>query len=120
MDYFLREESSMSAQTYLKRFALTSLVCLCLTAMACGAALVNTNSRMLALGRPGARVSLQTDRQTVTVFAASQSLALPSAAPLLRWARLTPAPAGSLVALGMWIADAIRADMFSQNLYSSE
>ncbi|MDR0532164.1 MAG: hypothetical protein LBG83_08885 [Oscillospiraceae bacterium] len=96
----------MQSQTYLKRFALSAIVCTCLTAMACGAALVNVNSRAIALGRPGRQVGLQTDRQTVTFFLEDKPFALPSAVPLLRWARLAPAPAGSLIALGEWIWEA--------------
>ena len=85
---------------HLKRFALSSLLCICVTAMCCGGALVNANSRELTLGRKEMRAGFQSDKQTVTFFVAEQDFELPAFESALRWARLAPAPAGSLVMMG--------------------
>ena len=83
----------------LKRFALASLLLLCVTAMLCGAALVDSNTRFLSLGDPGRQVGITRDRQTVTFRWDGQGLDLPPLAPSLQWLRLAPAPAGSLVTI---------------------
>ena len=95
----------MSCFRYLKRFALSSLLCICVTAMCCGGVLVNANSRELSLGRKEVQAGLQQDKRTVTFFVAEEGFALPALEDILRWARLAPAPAGSLA----MIADAIIA-----------
>ena len=83
----------------LKRFAFSSLLCLCVTAMCCGVALVNANSRELTLGHRELQAGFQSDKRTVTFFVAEQSVALPPWDYALRWARLAPAPTGSLLAI---------------------
>jgi len=93
--------------TYLKRFALSSLLCLCVTAMCCGGALVDTNSRELTFGQKELRAGVQQDKRTVTFFVAEQTYALPAWDTALRWARLTPAPAGSLAAIAEALAQAV-------------
>ena len=92
---------------YLKRFALTSLLCLCLTAMGCGGILVDANSRALSSGRKEVQAGFQSDKRTVTFFVAEQTYDMPSLEPMLCRARLAPAPAGSIIALGEWIIQAI-------------
>ena len=84
----------------LRRFALVSLLLLCVTAMFCGAALVDTNTRYLSLGDPGRQVGFALDKETVTLRWDTRTVPLPPLAPMTRWARLAPAPAGCLVALG--------------------
>jgi len=93
---------------YLKRFALTSLLCLCLTAMGCGGILVDANSRALSSGRREVQAGFQSDKRTVTFFVAERTYDLPSPEPVLRWARLAPAPIGSIIALGESIFKAIQ------------
>jgi len=61
----------------LKRFALVSLLLLCVVAMACGAALVDTNTRFLTLGEPGRQVAFAMDRTTTTLMVDRLSIALP-------------------------------------------
>jgi len=87
-------------QKLLKRFALASLLLLCVTAMFCGAALVDTNTRRLSLGDPGRQVGVALDRETVTLRWDARTVTLPPLASALQWARLAPAPVGSLVAVG--------------------
>ena len=84
----------------LKRFALASLLLLCVTAMLCGAALVDTNTRYLSLGDPGRQVGIALDRETTTLRWDTRTVTLPPLDPAIRWARLAPAPAGCLVNLG--------------------
>jgi len=72
--------------------------------MCCGGALVDANSRELTLGRKQVQAGFQSDKRTVTFFVAEQTFTLPPLKTALRWARLAPAPAGSLAA----IAEAIR------------
>jgi len=84
----------------LKRFALASLLLLCVTAMFCGAALVDTNTRRLSLGDPGRQVGIALDRETVALRWDARTVVLPPPASALQWARLAPAPAGSLLAVG--------------------
>lgn len=88
----------------LKRFALVSLLCLCVTGALCGGAMVDENTRKLALGETGAQVGLRGDQQTVTFFKQTETAAalaeFPSPGPLVRVLRLAPAPLGNLVALG--------------------
>jgi len=91
----------------LKRFALASLLLLCVTAMFCGAALVDTNTRYLSLGDPGRQVGIALDRETVTLRWDARTMALPALAPAMRWARLAPAPVGCLFAMGEAIRQAI-------------
>ena len=90
----------------LRRFALASLLLLCVTAMLCGAALVDSNTRFLSLGEPGRQVGFALDRETTTLRWDGQAVVLPPLAPSLQWLRLAPAPAGSLVMIGetMWQA----------------
>jgi len=90
---------------FLKRFALISLLLLCLTAMACGAVLVDANTRTLSLGGQGRQVGISLDRETTAFMMDEQAYALPLAS-LLRYARLAPPPIGTLVALGeaVWVA----------------
>ena len=90
---------------FLKRFTLISLLLLCLTAMACGAALVDANTRFLSLGEQGRQVGISLDRETTTFLMDEHAYALP---PLLRYARFVPAPIGTLVALGETIKNAIQ------------
>jgi len=87
------------SQKLLKRFALTSLLLLCVTAMLCGAALVDSNTRFLSLGDPGRQVGFALDRETTTLRWDGQAVALPPLAPSVQWLRLAPVPAGSLVAI---------------------
>jgi len=87
-------------QKLLKRFALVSLLLLCVTAMLCGAALVDSNTRWLSLGDPGRQVGFALDRETVTLRWGTGAVALPSIASAVQWARLAPAPAGCLIQLG--------------------
>ena len=84
----------------LKRFAVASIMLLCVTAMLCGAALVDSNTRFLSLGEPGRQVGFALDKQTTTLRWDGQALALPPLAPSIEWLRLLPAPLGSLVMLG--------------------
>jgi len=93
-------------QKLLKRFALASLLLLCVTAMLCGAALVDTNTRYLSLGDPGRQVGVALDRETTTLRWDTHTVSLPPIAPAIQWARLTPAPVGCLVAVGeaIWLA----------------
>ena len=93
----------------LKRFALVSLLALCLIAMLCGGAVVNNNSRLLALGEAGQQAGLHFDSETVTLTAGQQALVWPAGAAALHWARLAPAPIGTLVALGQAVYQAARA-----------
>ena len=86
-------------QKLLKRFALASLLLLCVTAMLCGAALVDSNTRFLSLGDPGRQVGFALDKQTVTLRWDANNIALPPVTSVLRWARLAPAPAGGLAAI---------------------
>ena len=90
----------------LRRFALASLLLLCVTAMLCGAALVDSNTRFLSLGDPGRQVGIALDKQTVTLRWDGQAVALPPLAPSVQWLRLAPAPAGNLVMIGeaLWQA----------------
>jgi len=92
----------------LKRYALASLLLLCVTAMFCGAALVDTNTRYLSLGDPGRQVGVALDRETTTLRWDTRTVTLPPLAPAIRWARLAPAPAGCLVAIGDAIWQAVR------------
>ena len=94
------------SQKLLKRFALASLLFLCVTAMLCGAALVDSNTRFLSLGDPGRQVGFAMDRETTTLRWDGQAVSLPPLAPAVRWLRLAPAPAGGLVAAGeaIWAA----------------
>jgi len=85
------------AQRLLKRFALASLLLLCVTAMLCGAALVDTNTRWLSLGDPGRQVGIALDRETTTLRWDTRTVELPPLAPVAQWARFAPAPAGCLV-----------------------
>jgi len=87
-------------QRLLKRFALASLLLLCVTAMLCGAALVDSNTRYLSLGDPGRQVGLALDRQTTTLRWDGRAVALPPVARAVEWARLAPAPVGCLVMAG--------------------
>ncbi len=95
----------------LKRFALLSLLCLCVIGMFCGGAMVDENSRQLTLGETGTQVGLRQDRQTVTFYKAAETptaLAdFPSADSLLSVLRLAPAPLGNFIALGGEIAGAV-------------
>ena len=91
---------------FLKRFALISLLLLCLTAMACGAALVDANTRFLSQGIGGREVGISLDRQTTAFMMDDLAYPLPLA-PLLRYARFAPAPVGTLIALGEAVRDAI-------------
>ena len=84
----------------LKRFALAGLLLLCVTAMFCGTALVDTNTRRLSLGDPGRQVGIALDRETVTLRLDTRAVTLPPFDSALRWARLAPAPLGSLAAVG--------------------
>ena len=65
----------------LKRFALVSLLLLCVTAMACGVALVDSNTRFLSLGEPGRQVAFAMDRETTTFMMDELSIDLPSLDP---------------------------------------
>jgi len=94
-------------QKLLKRFALASLLLLCITAMLCGAALVDTNTRYLSLGDPGRQVGIALDQETTTFRWDVRTVAMPSLASTIQWARLAPAPAGCLVNLGKVVWDAI-------------
>ena len=89
----------IESQKLLKRFALASLLLLCVTAMLCGAALVDSNSRFLSLGDPGRQVGFAMDRETTTLRWDGQAVALPPITLSIQWLRLAPAPAGSLVAV---------------------
>ena len=80
-----------------KRFAAACLMTLCVIGMGCGAALADSNTRRLALDEPGRQVGFSFDRETVTIMSGEQAFALPALAPVLRWARLAPAPLGTLV-----------------------
>ena len=93
-------------QKLCKRFALASLLLLCVTATLCGAALVDSNTRFLSLGDPGRQVGFAMDRETATLRWDGQAVALPPLAPSVQWLRLAPAPAGCLVAVGeaIWAA----------------
>ena len=91
----------------LKRFALSCLLLLCVTAMFCGGALVDSNSRFLSLGDPGRQVGITTDKETVTLRWDGQGVALPPLAPVVQWLRLAPVPAGSLVAIGEAVREAV-------------
>ena len=90
----------------LKRFALASLLLLCVTAMFCGAALVDANTRYLSLGDPGRQVGIALDRETTTLRWDTRTVALPPFNPAVQWIRLAPAPVGCLVNLGemLWRA----------------
>ena len=94
---------------YLKRFALGCVVCVCVTAMGCGAALVNANSRELALGHKETQAGFQLDKQTVTFFVEQQRFPLPNLRMALFWARLAPAPVGCLVSVAQAIGEAFGA-----------
>ena len=92
---------------YLKRFALSSLLCLCITAMGCGGLLVDSNSRELNSGRKEVQAGFQSDKRTVTFFVAEQTYDFPTMDSALRWARIAPAPIGSIVAIGELIRKAV-------------
>lgn len=91
----------------LKRFALASLLMLCVIAMFCGAALVDSNTRYLSLGDPGRQVGIALDKETVTLRWDEQTVELPPLRAAVQWARLAPAPAGSMIALGEAIWQAV-------------
>ena len=84
----------------LKRFTMASLMLLCVTAMVCGAAIVDSNTRALALGEQGRQVGFTLDKETTTIETGRQTVTWPPLEPILRWARLAPAPVGTLIALG--------------------
>jgi len=90
----------------LKRFGLASLLLLCVTAMFCGAALVDSNTRYLSLGDPGRQVGIALDKETTTFRWDAQTVVLPPLESTMRYARLAPAPLGPLVAVGeaVWAA----------------
>jgi len=94
------------SQKLLKRFALASLLLLCVTAMLCGAALVDSNTRFLSLGDPGCQVGFALDRETAALRWDGQAVALPPLVSSVHWLRLAPAPAGCLVSIGeaVWTA----------------
>ncbi|MCL2495339.1 MAG: hypothetical protein FWE98_06760 [Oscillospiraceae bacterium] len=98
------------SQKLLRRFALACLLLLCVTAMLCGAALVDNNTRFLSLGEPGRQVGFALDRQTTTLRWDGQALALPPLAPSVQWLRLLPAPFGSLVMLGETVKNICAGD----------
>ena len=84
----------------LKRFAACSLLCLCVTAMVCGAAMVDTNTRRLALNEPGRQVGLHFDQKTTTFFmTGGDNIDLPPLAPIGKALRYATAQLGSLAAI---------------------
>ena len=91
----------------LKRFALASLLLLCVTAMLCGAALVDTNTRYLSLGDPGRQVGIALDRETATLRWDTRNVVLPPLVPAVQWARLAPPPVGCLINLGEAVWQAV-------------
>ncbi len=92
----------------LKKFALISLLMLCVIGLVCGVIMVDTNTRFLTLGDPGQLVGIALDKQTVTLRWDTKSLALPPLSEAVQVLRLSPAPLGSLIAFGesIWQAAA--------------
>ena len=88
----------------LKRFAVTSLLLLCAVAMLCGAAIVDSNTRRLAMGDPGRQVGFSLDKETTTIMTGEQTMTLPPLERALDWLRFAPAPIGTLVMIGETVA----------------
>ena len=95
------------SQKLLKRFALVSLLLLSVTAMLCGAALVDSNTRWLSLGDPGRQVGFALDKETTAFRWDTRTVVLPPPASAMQWARLAPAPLGCLLAAGETIWQAV-------------
>jgi len=87
-------------QKLLKRFALACLMLLCVTAMFCGAALVDTNTRGLSLGDPGRQVGFALDKETTTLRWDARTVTMPPLELAAQWARLAPSPVGCVIAVG--------------------
>ena len=80
----------------LKRFAALCLLLLCFTGMVCGAAVVRGNTRYLAFGEQGQQVGVSFDPEVTAISAGEFAMEWPALSPALRWARLTPAPVGTV------------------------
>jgi len=80
----------------LRRFAALSLLLLCVIGMACGTAIVRSNTRHMALGEPGRQVGFSFDPEVTTITTDLRVLEWPSAPTALQWMRLAPAPLGTL------------------------
>ena len=84
----------------LKRFTVLCMLLLCFIAMLCGGAVVDRNTRQLALGESKRQVGFSLDRETTTIMTGRQTVTWPTASPALRRARYAPAPLGTLVMIG--------------------
>ncbi|MDR2525232.1 MAG: hypothetical protein LBC83_03415 [Oscillospiraceae bacterium] len=94
----------------MKRYALAALLLLCLTGAVCGAAMVDENSRRLSVGEKGAQVGFQSDRKTVALFREAEEPAILAVLPppqFLEVLRCSPAPVGSIAALGQSLYEVI-------------
>ncbi|MCL2106902.1 MAG: hypothetical protein FWH26_07615 [Oscillospiraceae bacterium] len=93
----------------LKRFALASLLCLCVTAMVCGGVAVDENTRRLAFGTRGRQVGVSFDRETTTLqLGGGKTVDLPPLMPVVQAMRYAPAPVGCWVMVCQEAAGAAR------------
>jgi len=92
-------------QKLLKRFALTCIMLLCVTAMLCGGAVVNRNTGRLALGETGRQVGFSFDPETITIVTGRQAVEWPALSPALQWLRLAPAPVGTFFMISDTVAN---------------
>ena len=81
----------------LKRFAATCLLLLCVTAMFCGGTVVRSNTRHMAFGEAGQQVGFSFDPEVTTITTGQRVIEWPALSPALQWARLTPAPVGTVI-----------------------
>ena len=81
----------------LKRFAALCLLLLCGIGMACGVFMVRSNTRHMAFGEAGRQVGFSFDPEVTSITTGQRVLEWPSTSATLQWARLAPAPVGTLV-----------------------
>jgi len=65
--------------------------------MICAAAVVRSNTHYLAFGEQGQQVGFSFDPEVTAISAGGFAVEWPALSPALRWARLAPAPVGTVL-----------------------
>ena len=68
----------------LKRFAVACLLTLCVTAMLCGMAVVDSSTKQLSLGEQSRQVGFTLDKETTTIMTGEKTVTWPPIEPILR------------------------------------
>jgi hypothetical protein len=98
-----------SATRIWRAYAVALLVCMCVTAFACGIAAADVNTRTIVGGSGGAVAAGSQNENSITLSVDEKTFSMNIPDDFRRFIKLIPAPLGNIIALPECIAELIES-----------